>query len=405
MPGELFTITQPEEPATLYPPLETVLGVILCCVFVTAVIGNTFTFLVVTRMNSWNNSAILFITHLGLVDILNSLVITPFSAVALFKGRQSEDRYSAKYQWLCDINGFMFILIRVLVPLTNLNIAIDRAIAITLPLKYTKIMNIFSVIFILCCDWLIALGFASGTYMINRHFVEQHEVAETYFVYNEYTTLCYPNLRLDDHYMIFQTCLSVSIVIIPFVAIFILSMVVISLLNLQENKRIPGNAITNMTNGNRSCTDEIRTYQTDKNVKADKRTKRTRKATQTLMIVVVLYLAFWLPYVILWILDVTHIWTLAFGQTLQLYLVTAATICIICNSATNPLVFIIRSEKYRSIICKSAGEVKQKIVTVKEELSGSFNQSPKRDAYAVKDSDQSDCQYIDNEHKPKETFL
>ena len=63
-------------------------------------------------------------------------------------------------------------------------------------------------IFILCCDWLIALGFASGTYMINRHFVQQHEVAETYFVYNEYTTLCYPNLRLDDHYMIFQTCLS-----------------------------------------------------------------------------------------------------------------------------------------------------------------------------------------------------
>ena len=69
-------------------------------------------------------------------------------------------------------------------------------------------MKFFFQIFILACDWFIALGFASGTYVINRHFVQRHEVAETFFVYNEYTTLCFPNLRLDDHYMIFQTCLS-----------------------------------------------------------------------------------------------------------------------------------------------------------------------------------------------------
>ena len=50
------------------------------------------------------------------------------------------------YQWACDINGFTFILIRALVPLTNLNIAIDRTIAVTLPLKYSKIMNSTSVV-------------------------------------------------------------------------------------------------------------------------------------------------------------------------------------------------------------------------------------------------------------------
>ena len=96
-----------------------------------------------------------------------------------------------------------------------------------------------------------------------------------------------------------------------------------------------------------------------------------------------------------------------------MYLVTIATLCIICNSATNPLVFIIRSgifkwentliifivwlshgiyktkicyiyilyccclmadivsclirfrsEKYRSVICKSAGDVKPRMITV-----------------------------------------
>lgn len=45
------------------------------------------------------------------------------------------------YQWLCDVNGFMFILIRVLVPLTNLNIAIDRTIAVTCPLRYNQIVS------------------------------------------------------------------------------------------------------------------------------------------------------------------------------------------------------------------------------------------------------------------------
>ena len=62
--------------------------------------------------------------------------------------------------------------------------------------------------FILGCDWLIALGFASGTILINRHIVSDDSVARTFFEYNEYTTLCFPSLVVDEHYYIFQTCLS-----------------------------------------------------------------------------------------------------------------------------------------------------------------------------------------------------
>ncbi|XP_063687532.1 adenosine receptor A1-like [Bolinopsis microptera] len=392
-----------EEPPTLYPSLETFFGVVLCCVFVVAIIGNTLTFLVVTKMNSWTNSATLFITHLGLVDILNSLVITPFSAVALFTGRNStiyspDNLHGVKYQWLCDINGFMFILIRVLVPLTNLNIAIDRTIAVTLPLKYNLIMNRVSVMCILGCDWLIALCFASATIFINRHLVSADNAAESFFMYNDYTTLCSPAMTVDYHYFTFQTCLSVSTVIVPFIAILFLSMIVIILLNLKEGMRSPRDIINNICGKTSVKPNEGRP-----DARSDKRTKRTRKATHTLLIVVFLYLIFWLPYVVLWVFDVSHVWM---SETAQTYLVTVATLFIICNSATNPLVFIIRSEKYRSVICKSAGDVKQRMNTVKEDLTGSFSHVPsgKQESYIVRsDFNRTTCPYPD--HKTKDTFL
>ena len=61
---------------------------------------------------------------------------------------------------------------------------------------------------ILACDWLIALCFASATILINRHLVSAENAAESFFMYNDYTTLCFPSMTVDNHFFTFQTCLS-----------------------------------------------------------------------------------------------------------------------------------------------------------------------------------------------------
>ena len=61
---------------------------------------------------------------------------------------------------------------------------------------------------ILACDWLIALCFASATILINRHLVSAENAAESFFMYNDYTTLCFPAMTVDNHFFTFQTCLS-----------------------------------------------------------------------------------------------------------------------------------------------------------------------------------------------------
>ena len=59
---------------------------------------------------------------------------------------------------------------------------------------------------ILGFDWIVAICFAVTPIVINEWGTS--DKADNYYIYNEYTAICSPNLNVDAHYYNFITVLT-----------------------------------------------------------------------------------------------------------------------------------------------------------------------------------------------------
>ena len=300
-PTSLATVSSSSDLYIQYRPAESVIQAIaLVAIMVTAISSNTINILIVLRNSSMQTPRYLFILNLACGDLGIALLAMPFSLVT-----------AVAREWvlgdaLCQLHGFLGSLFFCISIFTLTIMSIEQYYALVKP--FARTITLRRARGMILAVWALAALLSMGPVFGWGH-----------FAFNSTTLACgvaYPKSSVERLYLLFLVFLAfVSPLLImgyAFVRIFVAVR--------QHSARI-----AKYTSGGHEVM------------------KLQRRITLTLLLVLVVFMICWGPFVLLIALanGGTPVSQLPYG------LGVAAYWCGFFNSSLNPIIYIIRNDKFR----------------------------------------------------------
>jgi hypothetical protein len=312
--SEEFDIWKHAKPPYWSLPMTIILSVTIIIVLSLAILGNFLVVLVIAKHRGMRTRTNMFLCNLAITDMLCGVINMPVSLVTVLRGQWV---FGAPDGAFCQFNGFTMPLLFVASIHTLMYISLHKYISITRP--FSRIITYRRIFILIALAWFWA--FLSG-------YVTVHGLSRVR--YKPYTAQCGPDYPHDLRSYMLPVYISVTCYLVPFVIMIFCYARVFS---------------------------EIRAHslRLEKHTNQEKDTifLQQRRITVTLLLVLVIFVLTWTPYIIYsvyasMIKDKTKInhnfnaisyW---FG-----YL----------NSACNPIIYALRSpafrEGYKEIMCRT----------------------------------------------------
>jgi len=284
-----------------YLPIEAAFqAVSLIIIMLVAIAANTMNIIVVYRNSNMQTPRYMFIMNLAVGDLGVTLLSMPFSLVTCISRRwiMSDS--------LCQLHGFLGSFFFCVSIFTLTIMSIEQYYSLVKPLSRT--ITIRRAWYMIAAAWILSTLLSIGP-----------EVGWGHFAYNSSTLSCgvaFPRSTLEKMYLLFLVLIAfvITLLIMAYAYIRILLTV-------------------------RKHTDRIARY-----TKGGLEVMRLqRRITYTLLLVLLVFILCWLPFVFLIVLATrnTSVKELPYG------LGVAAYWCGFFNSSVNPIIFVIRNDRFR----------------------------------------------------------
>lgn len=284
-----------------YLPIEAAFqAVSLIIIMLVAIGANTMNIIVVYRNSNMQTPRYMFIMSLAVGDLGVTLLSMPFSLVTCISRRwiMSDS--------LCQLHGFLGSFFFCVSIFTLTIMSIEQYYSLVKPLSRT--ITIRRAWYMIAAAWILSTLLSVGP-----------EVGWGHFEYNSSTLSCgvaFPRSTLEKMYLLFLVLIAfvITLLIMAYAYIRILLTV-------------------------RKHTDRIARY-----TKGGLEVMRLqRRITYTLLLVLLVFILCWLPFVFLIVLATrnTSVKELPYG------LGVAAYWCGFFNSSVNPIIFVIRNDRFR----------------------------------------------------------
>lgn len=284
-----------------YLPIEAAfLAVSLIIIMLVAIAANTMNIIVVYRNSNMQTPRYMFIMNLAVGDLGVTLLSMPFSLVTCISRRwiMSDS--------LCQLHGFFGSFFFCVSIFTLTIMSIEQYYSLVKPLSRT--ITIRRAWYMIAAAWILSTILSIGP-----------EVGWGHFEYNSSTLSCgvaFPRSTLEKMYLLFLVLIAfvITLLIMAYAYIRILLAV-----------RKHADRIARYTKGGL----EVMRLQ--------------RRITYTLLLVLLVFILCWLPFVFLIVLATrnTSVKELPYG------LGVAAYWCGFFNSSVNPIIFVIRNDRFR----------------------------------------------------------
>ena len=284
-----------------YLPIEAAFqAVSLIIIMLVAIAANTMNIIVVYRNSNMQTPRYMFIMSLAVGDLGVTLLSMPFSLVTCISRRwiMSDS--------LCQLHGFLGSFFFCVSIFTLTIMSIEQYYSLVKPLSRT--ITIRRAWYMIAAAWILSTLLSVGP-----------EVGWGHFEYNSSTLSCgvaFPRSTLEKMYLLFLVLIAfvITLLIMAYAYIRILLTV-------------------------RKHTDRIARY-----TKGGLEVMRLqRRITYTLLLVLLVFILCWLPFVFLIVLATRNrsVKELPYG------LGVAAYWCGFFNSSVNPIIFVIRNDRFR----------------------------------------------------------
>ncbi|XP_073237295.1 melatonin receptor type 1A-like [Porites lutea] len=284
-----------------YLPIEAAFQAMsLMIIMLVAIAANTMNIIVVYRNSNMQTPRYMFIMSLAVGDLGVTLLSMPFSLVTCISRRwiMSDS--------LCQLHGFLGSFFFCVSIFTLTIMSIEQYYSLVKPLSRT--ITIRRAWYMIAAAWILSTLLSMGP-----------EVGWGHFAYNSSTLSCgvaFPRSTLEKMYLLFLVLIAfvITLLIMAYAYIRILLTV-------------------------RKHTDRIARY-----TKGGLEVMRLqRRITYTLLLVLLVFILCWLPFVFLIVLATrnTSVKELPYG------LGVAAYWCGFFNSSVNPIIFVIRNDRFR----------------------------------------------------------
>lgn len=284
-----------------YLPIEAAFQAMsLIIIMLVAIAANTMNIIVVYRNSNMQTPRYMFIMSLAVGDLGVTLLSMPFSLVTCISRRwiMSDS--------LCQLHGFLGSFFFCVSIFTLTIMSIEQYYSLVKPLSRT--ITIRRAWYMIAAAWILSTLLSMGP-----------EVGWGHFAYNSSTLSCgvaFPRSTLEKMYLLFLVLIAfvITLLIMAYAYIRILLTV-------------------------RKHTDRIARY-----TKGGLEVMRLqRRITYTLLLVLLVFILCWLPFVFLIVLATrnTSVKELPYG------LGVAAYWCGFFNSSVNPIIFVIRNDRFR----------------------------------------------------------
>lgn len=284
-----------------YLPIEAAfLAVSLIIIMLVAIAANTMNIIVVYRNSNMQTPRYMFIMNLAVGDLGVTLLSMPFSLVTCISRRwiMSDS--------LCQLHGFFGSFFFCVSIFTLTIMSIEQYYSLVKPLS--RAITIRRAWYMIAAAWILSTILSIGP-----------EVGWGHFEYNSSTLSCgvaFPRSTLEKMYLLFLVLIAfvITLLIMAYAYIRILLAV-----------RKHADRIARYTKGGL----EVMRLQ--------------RRITYTLLLVLLVFILCWLPFVFLIVLATrnTSVKELPYG------LGVAAYWCGFFNSSVNPIIFVIRNDRFR----------------------------------------------------------
>lgn len=284
-----------------YLPIEAAFqAVSLIIIMLVAIAANTMNIIVVYRNSNMQTPRYMFIMSLAVGDLGVTLLSMPFSLVTCISRRwiMSDS--------LCQLHGFLGSFFFCVSIFTLTIMSIEQYYSLVKPLSRT--ITIRRAWYMIAAAWILSTLLSVGP-----------EVGWGHFEYNSSTLSCgvaFPRSTLEKMYLLFLVLIAfvITLLIMAYAYIRILLTV-----------RKHADRIARYTKGGL----EVMRLQ--------------RRITYTLLLVLLVFILCWLPFVFLIVLATrnTSVKELPYG------LGVAAYWCGFFNSSVNPIIFVIRNDRFR----------------------------------------------------------
>lgn len=284
-----------------YLPIEAAFQAFsLIIIMLVAIAANTMNIIVVYRNSNMQTPRYMFIMSLAVGDLGVTLLSMPFSLVTCISRRwiMSDS--------LCQLHGFLGSFFFCVSIFTLTIMSIEQYYSLVKPLSRT--ITIRRAWYMIAAAWILSTLLSVGP-----------EVGWGHFEYNSSTLSCgvaFPRSTLEKMYLLFLVLIAfvITLLIMAYAYIRILLTV-------------------------RKHTDRIARY-----TKGGLEVMRLqRRITYTLLLVLLVFILCWLPFVFLIVLATRN----ASVKELPYGLGVAAYWCGFFNSSVNPIIFVIRNDRFR----------------------------------------------------------
>lgn len=265
---EAESFALPEDDLFHKPFVQFIFSIFYLIIFLLGMFGNFLVCFVVARQRTMQTVTNFFITNLALADILLCLFCITLTPTYTFLGRWIFGTF------LCHLAAFLQCCCVYLSTLTLTSIAIDRFFIIIFPFRPR--MKICTCLLILLLIWIFAivLTFPYGYYMkITDRLIDHQEV-----------TLCEEAWPTEDIRKLFGTATSVLQFFVPFFVI--LGCYLCIFCKLQKNKK-----------------KLAKSKNSKKKITCEKVLRKKTSTNQMLVLMVVIFVACWLPLNVINILE------------------------------------------------------------------------------------------------------
>lgn len=284
-----------------YRPIEAAFqATSLISIMVVAIVANTMNIIVVYRNSNMQTPRYMFIMNLACADLGVTLLAMPFSLITCIS------REWIMGESLCKLHGFLGSFFFCVSIFTLTIMSIEQYYALVKPLA--RAITIRRARYMIGLVWIASTLVSMGPVLGWGH-----------FAYNSSTLSCgvaYPRTTLERLYLLF-------LVLVAYVITLLI--MTIAYIRIFFAVRKHTNRIAKYTSGGL----EVMRLQ--------------RRIIYTLLLVLMVFILCWLPFVFLIVLATRNVGV----SKLPYGLGVAAYWCGFCNSSINPIIFVIRNDRFR----------------------------------------------------------
>lgn len=330
------------QPSTIAVVLLTVAYV---TVFILALIGNSLVVIVITRRRSMRTVINMFILSLAISDLLIVLFCVPFTLVEVI----TIDWVLGAF--LCKVLNYIAMVAIVVSTLTLLAIALERHHAICYPLRVRLIKNPRRAGYLVSVLWVVSLCLVSPLLVVHElnEYTDSIPGGEYVLELNHYK-FCqerWANKKQKQHFTLF---LVIFLYVVPLTTMIVLYLRIANQLWVRKAVA-PGD----MPRSKSSSACSLR-YK--------------KRATKMLIIVVVLFAIFWLPY---HTVSVFRDFTELVDSGSNRLMLAIVQLIGFSNSFNNPIVYVFLNENFkRNFLRTLTFNRRRRMLKAKKSSSGPF---------------------------------